>query len=152
MSYIFLLKMKITIFVKIHLHLDCFLFQIEIVKENEQINLKNALENLKLKDKTLAVLSKDENIERLQAFIKNANQRLNELTTQYKRVKHPLLEEYEVLQNTLYSIQTEHQEELNKLVQLRELHKNLTNSLKEKAMLESALTQKFQQICNGDKR
>lgn len=100
----------------------------------------------------MAVLSKDENIERLQTLIKTVNQRLNELTNQYKRLKHPLLEEYEALQSTLSCIQIEHQEELNKLVKLRELHKNLTNNLKEKAMLESALTQKCQQIVNGDKR
>lgn len=98
------------------------------------------------------MVSKEQNVERLQSLIKNANQRLNELTIQYKRVKHPLLQEYEALQNTLSVIQTEHQEEFNKLVKLREVHTNLTNYLKAKTMLESALTQKCQQIPKGDKR
>lgn len=132
--------------------LQFILFQIETKKNNEQIMLKDTLANLKLRNKTLGVLSKDENIEKLQSLIRNANQRLNELTIQYKRMKHPLLEEYKKLQDTLSVIQNAHQEEINKLVKLREIYNNLTNYLKGKTMLESVLIQKCQQMPKGDKR
>lgn len=147
--------MKIMFVIAIHyIHYikNEVLFQIETINNKEQLTLKENLDKVKLKSKTVAVMRNPENVEKLKNLVKSANERFASLSLQWKQVKDPLLEEYETLKNTLSIKESEYQEEQNKLLKLRETYSKLNKDMKEKNVLETALIQKCQQVPNADKR
>lgn len=66
----------------------------KVIRENA---LKDTQAKVKTRSKTLAVLSKEENLQKLRNLVENANGRMTELTNQWKQVQTPLLEEYQSL-------------------------------------------------------
>lgn len=97
-------------------------------------------------------MSSEENIGKLKALIKRANERFAELTLQWNELKNPLIQEYEFLQSTLSIKESEHREESNKLTKLRETYSKMNKDLKEKKVLEEVLIHKCQQAPKTDKR
>lgn len=61
------------------------------------------LSNLKIKSKTLTVLTEEENITKLKSLVENGNERLIELANQWNDVQLPLLEQYKSLKSSLSS-------------------------------------------------
>lgn len=122
------------------------------MQTEEELLLNDTLSKVKLKTKTLAVMSKEDNIVKLQNLIQNANDRFVELTLQWEQIKTPLLEEYKSLQNTMSIEETQYQKQQNKLVKLEETYSKLCKDLNEKNILEDALTHKCQQLSKTDKR
>lgn len=87
-------------------------------------------------------MNKEENVIKLQALIQHAKDQYSELTLQWNQVRTPLLEEYESLKNISSLKEKQYMAEHNKLVTLRETCRKLNKDLKEKKLLEDALTQK----------
>lgn len=71
--------------------------------EEEENQLKVLLSNLKIKSKTLTVLTEEENIMKLKGLVENGNERLIELANQWNEVQTPLLEQYKSLKSSLSS-------------------------------------------------
>lgn len=128
------------------------LLQTEVAKNGEEEKLKETLAQVKLKTKTLAVMSKEENIEKLQTLIKNSNDRFVELTRQWENVKNPLIEEIKLLQDNVSNKETKYQEEQNRLIILKDTYNKLCKDLKDKTGLEQALSERCKDIPRGDNR
>lgn len=72
-------------------------FKTKETKVSRENALKETQAKVKTRSKTLAVLSKEENLQKLRNLVENANGRMTELTNQWKQVQTPLLEEYQSL-------------------------------------------------------
>lgn len=59
--------------------------------------MKELLTKCKIKSRTLTVLSKEDNLEKLKNLIQNGSDRLVELETQWRKIEAPLLAEYNTL-------------------------------------------------------
>lgn len=114
--------------------------------------MEDTLAQIQLKKKTLAVISSEENMEKLQALIQNSKARFVELTLQWEKVKRELTDEYELLEKSRSTKGIQYQKEQNKLMKLKESYSKLSSNLKEKCNLEDALLQKCQQMPKGEKR
>lgn len=127
-------------------------FQIDRTNTEEQFKLNEAIAKIKLKTKAFAVMSNEENVFKLKALIKRANERFAELSLQWRELKNPLLQEYEVLQSSLSIKESEYREESYKLNKLRENYSKMNKDLKEKKVLEELLIRKCQEVPKTDKR
>lgn len=99
-----------------------------------------------MKNKTLTVISKEENFDKLKNLIENGKEKLIALTEQWHQIQSPLLEEYKSIQNTLNSEDMKLQKHQSKLRKLKETENILTNDLKDKLSLEEQLRTKLEQI------
>lgn len=77
------------------------LSELYTIKEKEDAVLKDILAKVKVKSKTLAVVSKEENVAKLKSLVANGNERLAQLAKQWNEVQTPLLEEYKTLKESL---------------------------------------------------
>ncbi|EFA01483.2 Coiled-coil domain-containing protein 22 homolog-like Protein [Tribolium castaneum] len=113
--------------------------------EDEEI-LQNTLAQVSLKSKTLTVISKEENLQKLKHMIEASKNKLLNLTEQWNQIQTPLLEEYKSLQNAISHKDLKRQQEQEKLRKLEETQKTLKIDLNEKTQLEEELRKKLQQI------
>lgn len=118
----------------------------------EQNKLTDTMMRMKLRNKSLAVISKKGNFEKLENLIQKTNERFAELSFQWNQIKSPLQEEYEMLQSKITVEDARLQEEQNKLFALQETSNRLSKDLKEKNVLGEALVEKCQQVPKSDKR
>ncbi|KAL3276291.1 hypothetical protein HHI36_024190 [Cryptolaemus montrouzieri] len=91
---------------------------------------------LNIKTKTMAVLSQEENLQKLKLLVAKISSRLVDLSRQWKEVQEPLLEEYNTLQSSLSEKESILQEEGNKLKIAIFNYEELFNELKNKVELE----------------
>lgn len=122
------------------------------MKINEEEMLKNTLSTIKLKYKTLTVISKQENLQKLKNLIENGNNKLINLADQWNEIQTPLLEEYKTLQNSLSNEDLQFQEKQSKLKKLQDVYDTLNTNLKEKIQLEADLKQKLGQMNKNHNR
>lgn len=108
--------------------------------------MSQTLAQVSLKNKTLTVISKEENFDKLKNLIENGKDKLIDLTEQWHKIQSPLLEEYKSIQNTLNSEDLKLQKHQSKLRKLKETQKLLTSDLKDKVQLEEQLRTKLEQI------
>ncbi|XP_050507109.1 coiled-coil domain-containing protein 22 [Diabrotica virgifera virgifera] len=128
------------------------LVEIVRVTNEKQDHLKETLAKVKLKSKTATVLSKEENLAKLNNMIKNSNDRLVELAKQWEEIQRPLLEEYRSLKNNLTSEESKFQEQKEKLDGLKDVDVKLHEDLREKKMLSQNLLQQYQQLNRSNNR
>ncbi|CAH1106385.1 unnamed protein product [Psylliodes chrysocephalus] len=121
-------------------------------KNEEQNYLIETLAKVKLKTKTQTVLSKEENLAKLNNMIEKANDRLAELAKQWHEIQTPLLEEYKCLKDSLTSEESKYQEQKEKLENFKETEIKLNENIKEKKDLSQNLTQQYKQINRKNNR
>ncbi|CAH0560840.1 unnamed protein product [Brassicogethes aeneus] len=132
--------------------LELSLSQVLSMKNQEQDLLKDSANKVKLKTKTIAIISKEENLQKLRYLVENGTDRLVDLANQWNEVRTPLLEEFKSLQNTLTSEEIKQQEDTSKLNYLKESYKNLAKDFKEKEELEQNLIEKIKQVSKNNNR
>uniref|UniRef100_A0AAR5Q7B7 Coiled-coil domain-containing protein 22 homolog n=2 Tax=Dendroctonus ponderosae TaxID=77166 RepID=A0AAR5Q7B7_DENPD len=120
------------------------LLKLKSQREQEQTILKELVAKVKVKNKTMAVLSNEENIVKLENLIKKGENRLVELANQWDEVQAPLLEE----QKALKSSETRYTE----LQTLKKAYKEVMTDLKEKTALEQKLILKCKDLNNKNNR
>lgn len=128
------------------------LIEVKERKTDEENALKNIMNKIKLKKQTIAVISNENNLVKLKKKVDEANEHLIDLANKWNEIQTPLLEEYWSLQNTLSKEQLSIQKEEEKFQNVKSLHKNLENDLKEKELLEESLIKKCQQTNNSNNR
>jgi hypothetical protein len=122
------------------------------MKIEEEETLQNMLAEVNLKTKTLTVISKEENLQKLKNLIEANKNKLLSLTEQWNKIQTPLLEEYKTLQSAISNEDLKQQQEQSKLRKLEETQRALTLDLKEKTQLEEQLRQKLEQINKSHNR
>lgn len=125
--------------------LYCYFQALKIKTEDEE-TLQTTLAQVNLKSKTLTVISKEENLQKLKNMIEASKNKLLSLTEQWNKIQTPLLEEYKSLQNAISDKDLKRQQEQEKLRKLQETQKSLRIDQNEKAQLEEELRKKLQQI------
>ncbi|KAJ3657680.1 hypothetical protein Zmor_009467 [Zophobas morio] len=115
-------------------------------RTEEEETLQTLLSQVNLKSKTLTVISKEENLQKLKNMIEASRNKLVNLTEQWKSIQTPLLEEYKSLQNAISSKDLKQQQEQDKFKKLEETHKTLNTDLHEKTQLEDQLRKKLEQV------
>jgi hypothetical protein len=128
------------------------LAQMDKMKIEEEEALQNMLAEVNLKTKTLTVISKEENLQKLKNLIEANKNKLLSLTEQWNKIQTPLLEEYKTLQSAISNEDLKQQQEQSKLRKLEETQRALTLDLKEKTQLEEQLRQKLEQINKSHNR
>lgn len=122
------------------------------MKTKEQEILKDTISKVKLKTKTMAIISKEENLTKLRSLVESGSDRLVDLANQWNEVRSPLLDEYKSLQSTLTSEETKLQADEIKLYNLKETHKNILSDIKEKEELEKKFIEKLKHINRNSNR
>lgn len=122
------------------------------VKLEVEDNLKKSMDKYNIKSKTLTILSKEENLEKLKTLIETGNERLMNLAQQWQEVQSPLLEEYTTLQNSLSDHELRLKTEQEKIRCIITKRQELENSLIEKERLESALITECQNLNKNTNR
>lgn len=131
---------------------DAKLSQLFTIKEKEDAILKDILTKVKVKQKTLTVLSKEENMAKLKALVENGSERLVQLANQWNDVQSPLLEQYNTLKQSLSSQELRMQQEQEKIKTIKEKNSALARELKEKETLEVQLTQEVAKLPKNTNR
>lgn len=78
-------------------------FKLQEAQAKQEEIIKDMENKIQIKNKTLTVLSKDENMEKLKNLVEKGNERLIQLAEQWNQVQAPLLEEYRTKQNALHA-------------------------------------------------
>lgn len=73
----------------------------EEARANEDQVLKETENKIQIQNKTLTVLSKEENMSKLRNLVEKGSERLVDLAEQWNEVQTPLLEKYRAMQNSL---------------------------------------------------
>ncbi|KAK9876652.1 hypothetical protein WA026_014028 [Henosepilachna vigintioctopunctata] len=121
------------------------------IKEEEEI-LQDKTNCLKIKMKTMAILSQEENLHKLKQLVEKANSRLLDLAKQWNEVKGPLLEEYNSLKASLLEEDSVLQEKQHKFKSILAAYDEMLNDLKHKVELEQKLIEKHQQQSKNTNR
>ncbi|CAG9762881.1 unnamed protein product [Ceutorhynchus assimilis] len=120
--------------------------------EEEQQVLETKTNTLKIKHKTLAVLSSEDNKLKLRNLVQKAENRLVELANQWSQVQTPLLQELETLKNSASLEHIETQKDQDRLQRLKQTHKELVADYKDKCLLEQGLIEKCKDLNSKNSR
>lgn len=126
--------------------------KISKIKIEAENNLQESIDKYNIKSKTLTILSKEENLEKLKSLIETGNERLITLAQQWQDVQSPLLEEYTTLQNSLSDHELRLKDEQQKVQSIISKREELESSLIEKEYLESALITECQNLNKNTNR
>nr|XP_022906942.1 coiled-coil domain-containing protein 22 [Onthophagus taurus] len=115
-------------------------------KNKEESILKEHISQYKIKSKTLAVLSDEENLLKLKNLVQNGNNKLETLKQQWNEVQTPLLREYEELQENSNHKDIKIQEKRTKIKEIRVKNQQLSNDIKSKEKMEKGLKEECERI------
>lgn len=122
------------------------------LKEKEDAVLKDVLEKVKIKSKTAAVLSKEENLKKLKNLVMNSDERMRELTKQWTEAQTPLLEQYRSIRSSLSEQELKNRTEKDKMSEIRERNAQLGRELKDKEKFEQQLAQECSKMNKNTNR
>ncbi|XP_066257152.1 coiled-coil domain-containing protein 22 homolog [Euwallacea similis] len=128
------------------------LLELKIQREKKENELKETEERAKIKRKTLAILSSDENKAKLKNLIQKAERRFVDLSEQWNDVQTPLLEEHKTLKSSISSDGLKYHNEQTKLQNLKKTYKNLVIDFKQKCVLEENLMEECKELNQKNNR
>lgn len=133
----------------------------------EDQTIKEIENKIQIQNKTLTVLSKEENMSKLRNLVEKGNERLIDLAEQWNQVQTPLLEEYQALQHSLSTqevmalsslicrltnliylliLQMKTLQDSEKLKNAHETYHQLLADIKERELVEQELIQKCEKL------
>ncbi|KAI4464089.1 jm1 protein [Holotrichia oblita] len=121
-------------------------------KLKEEEHLKELLTKCKIKSRTLTVLSKEDNLEKLKNLIQSGNERLTELETQWRKVEAPLLAEYNTLNTEVTAAEVKLQEEKERIRNIKDKKLQLQEEVKNKDKLEKLLKEERERLSKNTRR
>ncbi|KRT86596.1 hypothetical protein AMK59_310 [Oryctes borbonicus] len=121
-------------------------------KTLEDNTLKDLLLNYKIKSRTLTVLLKEENLEKLKNLVHSGSERLIELEKQWKEVEAPLLAEYNALSSEVNATKLKQQEEIERIKNTKEKRQQLLEEVKNKDKLEKLLKEERERLSQNTRR
>ncbi|XP_066154513.1 coiled-coil domain-containing protein 22-like [Euwallacea fornicatus] len=128
------------------------LFKLKIQREKKENELNETEERAKIKQKTLAILSSEENKAKLRNLIQKAERRFVDLSEQWNDVQTPLLEEHKTLKSSISSDGLKYHNEQIKLQNLKKTYKNMIADFKQKCILEENLMEGCKELNKKNNR